>query len=382
MASLQLQDIVAELACFKLYYDSDHSALLCGTCRSAVDTKRLKQHFQKQANQNAFFIPLPGDAGVQEARAYIGTDISAHWGRLRQLIAPLPAVLPPFQLASLPADGPPHRYLQQKTAWLCSCDHIEVISRNKTDHLRAHPGHAFRPSTVQSWTEKGNWFPVAMAGPMPGQSHLAPGAEPTDPTGAVLLRMVEKKAAAANLDPVSLVPEWPTPPEFSKTLSPWLRKVRWSVLAAELALPWTKTTTAAGLKKSITGVGGALDPLAALRHHRRLSPAAHHEESDTHLFAYRVERQGAPAVLLPLPKDKMLAVFNNALAAAGLEAFTGHSFRIGRATAHWHAGASLDEVKLIGGWKSDCVVLYLRDCALGLLEANRRTADAVLAAPV
>ncbi|KAK0544646.1 hypothetical protein OC844_007443 [Tilletia horrida] len=236
MASLQLRDVVVELACFKLHYDSDNSALLCGTCRSAVDITRLKQHFQKQAHQNAFFIPLPGDAGVQEARAYIGTDISAHWGRLRQLIASLPAVLPPFQLAPLPADGPPHRYLQQKTAWLCSCGHIEVIARSKTDHLRAHPGHAFRPSAVQSWAEKGNWFPVAMAGPMPGQSHLAPGAEPTDPAGAVLLRMVEKKAAAANLDPMSLVPERPTPPELSKTSSPWLRKVRWSVLLAGVDL--------------------------------------------------------------------------------------------------------------------------------------------------
>ncbi|KAK0520889.1 hypothetical protein OC834_006863, partial [Tilletia horrida] len=110
-------------------------------------------------------------------------------------------------------------------------------------------------------------------------------------------------------------------------------------------LPWTKTTRESGLLKSVAAVGGELDPDGS--------------------------------ALVPLDKETMIATFNAALLKAGRSAFTGHSFRIGGATAHWHAGASLSDIKLIGGWKSNVVVKYLRDYAAGLLPAHRRTAAAI-----
>ena len=46
---------------------------------------------------------------------------------------------------------------------------------------------------------------------------------------------------------------------------------------------------------------------------------------------------------------------------AGIDgSFTGHSLRIGGASAALAGGFSADEVKAIGAWKSDAVVRYLR----------------------
>ncbi|KAK0517810.1 hypothetical protein OC834_007969, partial [Tilletia horrida] len=125
---------------------------------------------------------------------------------------------------------------------------------------------------------------------------------------------------------------------------------------------------------SVAAVGGPLDPVVALFRHLALSPIHSSLKASTHLFAYR---QGRDGVCVPLDKTRMLEVFNDALLKAGKSAFSGHSFRIGGATAHWHAGASLADIKLIGGWSSDCVVRYLRDYAKGLLSVHRQTAAAV-----
>ncbi|KAK0519537.1 hypothetical protein OC835_007492 [Tilletia horrida] len=62
----------------------------------------------------------------------------------------------------------------------------------------------------------------------------------------------------------------------------------------------------------------------------------------------------------------MLDVFAEALRKAGRPAFTGHSFRIGAATYYWHQGATVDQIKLLGGWASDAFRVYLRDPAMGI----------------
>ncbi|KAK0525510.1 hypothetical protein OC834_005145, partial [Tilletia horrida] len=74
----------------------------------------------------------------------------------------------------------------------------------------------------------------------------------------------------------------------------------------------------------------------------------------------------------------MLEQFSLALRKAGRPAFTGHSFRIGAATHFWHQGASVEEIKLLGGWASDAFRVYLRDPARGIGPLQHRLGNASL----
>ncbi|KAE8181698.1 hypothetical protein CF336_g8826 [Tilletia laevis] len=140
---------------------------------------------------------------------------------------------------------------------------------------------------------------------------------------------------------------------------------------ATVWLPWTKTTLINGMYKFILDAGGCLNPVFALRHHLRLSPVDPNLSSSTPLFAFR-EQAGSP--LLALTKKDFLSTINSALAASGREARVGNSFRIGGATVHWRAGILIDSIQLMGGWKSDTVMQYLRNLDLGLAGAHALTA--------
>ncbi|KAE8220473.1 hypothetical protein CF319_g6005 [Tilletia indica] len=148
-------------------------------------------------------------------------------------------------------------------------------------------------------------------------------------------------------------------------------------LVVDVRFPWTKTTKVDGIVKSLVSVGGPLDPVAALLHHLSLSPVPPGAEAQTPLFAYTVGGGGFRF----LAKTGFLFEFNAALIRSGRDAFQGHSFRIGGATAHWHAGASISEIMLLGGWRSDVVTRYLRDYGRGLLEVHHRTAAAAASLP-
>ncbi|KAE8182357.1 hypothetical protein CF335_g8652 [Tilletia laevis] len=150
--------------------------------------------------------------------------------------------------------------------------------------------------------------------------------------------------------------------------------------AAEIVrvdLPWTKTTKEKGQQKHVVKVGGALCPVEAFDNHLRLSPVPVSELSTTALFAFRASSMPGSTLVLPLSKTKFLATFNAALVRSGQEAFQGHSFRIGGATMYWHTGTGIKSIKLIGGWKGNSVLKYLREYARGLLPAHERAAAAI-----
>ena len=63
----------------------------------------------------------------------------------------------------------------------------------------------------------------------------------------------------------------------------------------------------------------------------------------------------------PLSTSAFSSVVARAAAGAGLVGhFSGHSLRIGGATAAVHGGASMAQVKAVGGWSSDAVRRYVR----------------------
>ena len=69
----------------------------------------------------------------------------------------------------------------------------------------------------------------------------------------------------------------------------------------------------------------------------------------------------------PLSRSAISSLVQRAAAASGLEGrFSGHSLRIGGATAAARAGASMATVKSIGGWSSDAVRRYIRPFTGGL----------------
>ncbi|KAE8183658.1 hypothetical protein CF328_g8112 [Tilletia controversa] len=150
-----------------------------------------------------------------------------------------------------------------------------------------------------------------------------------------------------------------------------------NALLVDVSFPWTKSTRAAGIVKAVVSVGGRLDPLAALLHHLSLSPVDHALASSTPLFAFRSNDSPPGSLLRPLTKIEFLAEFNAALVRAGRVAFLGHSFRIGGATVHWHAGAAVADIKLLDGWTSNSVNRYLRDYGRGLLAVHQRTAASI-----
>lgn len=82
-------------------------------------------------------------------------------------------------------------------------------------------------------------------------------------------------------------------------------------------------------------------------------------------LAVRPVQQG-PLFLLangtPLSREHLVTRIRIALASTGLDVsgYTGHSFRIGAATAAAIAGLSDSTIQLLGRWKSDAFTRYLR----------------------
>ena len=67
----------------------------------------------------------------------------------------------------------------------------------------------------------------------------------------------------------------------------------------------------------------------------------------------------------PMTSSGISSVVKNMCKVAGLEdKVSGHSLRIGGATLAVRGGLSMSEICAIGGWKSEAVLRYLRDCAV------------------
>lgn len=88
---------------------------------------------------------------------------------------------------------------------------------------------------------------------------------------------------------------------------------------------------------------------------------------------FRMPRAGHS---IPLSYSFYTAVLKSACMAAGLqhEEFTSHSLRRGGATFLRLCGASLDEIKERGDWKSDCVKEYLKTSVLERITIDMRVA--------
>ncbi|KAE8218170.1 hypothetical protein CF319_g7903 [Tilletia indica] len=150
-----------------------------------------------------------------------------------------------------------------------------------------------------------------------------------------------------------------------------LRSLPDGSLALSVQLPWTKTTRVLGMSKVLASQGEELDPVHALRWHLSLNSLPNLDLSSIPLFSYKL-RAGSGWRMIPLTKVTMLNTFSEALRLAGRPTFSGHSFRIGAATHYWHRGASVEEIKLLGGWASDSFKVYLRDPVLGLAPLQQR----------
>ncbi|KAE8186723.1 hypothetical protein CF328_g7145 [Tilletia controversa] len=132
-----------------------------------------------------------------------------------------------------------------------------------------------------------------------------------------------------------------------------------------------ETTGTDGMAKIISSRDDELDPLHALQWHLHLNSSTTADLDSTPLFSYKVSA-GSGFRLVPLTKGKMLEVFCDALLRARRPTFSGHSFRIGGATHYWHQGATVDQIKLLGGWASDSFRVYLRDPIAGIAPLQQQ----------
>ena len=97
---------------------------------------------------------------------------------------------------------------------------------------------------------------------------------------------------------------------------------------------------------------------------------------DEHLFAY-THTDGSRR---PLSRGIFLARLRKAAIDAGVEALSGHSFRIGGTLEYLLRGVPLDAVRTHGRWSSDAFLLYLRKHAQVLapyIQAHPRWRKAV-----
>jgi len=73
------------------------------------------------------------------------------------------------------------------------------------------------------------------------------------------------------------------------------------------------------------------------------------------------------------PICSISAVVKRVAEHAGLDGnYSGHSLRIGGATAAVAGGMSMEQIRAIGGWESDAVFLYLRAVGPAMAQASKR----------
>ena len=102
------------------------------------------------------------------------------------------------------------------------------------------------------------------------------------------------------------------------------------------------------------------------------------------MLAYLARRPCQPGPLfmfrdgLPLSRPKLVHRLREALNSTGVDdsGFSGHSFRIGAATAAARAGLSDSLIKTLGRWKSSAFSLYIRTPARQLAAASTALAAA------
>lgn len=78
----------------------------------------------------------------------------------------------------------------------------------------------------------------------------------------------------------------------------------------------------------------------------------------------------------PLTRDAFVNAVKQALLSAGIDnsAYSGHSFRIGAATAAARAGIPAFLIKLLGRWESEAFQLYVQTPRETLASISKRIA--------
>ena len=136
---------------------------------------------------------------------------------------------------------------------------------------------------------------------------------------------------------------------------------------ASLFLPSSKTDPARkGTTIHLATVPSWACPVTALHCLFRLCPAPLDSPLFSRLFG-------------PFSRSYLVERIHHLLLWAGLPTtgFSGHSIRKGAAVTAWRHGITKDEIKLMGRWKSDAVVLYIdeaaeTECTQRLLTLNSR----------
>ncbi|PPQ74199.1 hypothetical protein CVT24_012718 [Panaeolus cyanescens] len=120
----------------------------------------------------------------------------------------------------------------------------------------------------------------------------------------------------------------------------------------DIAIPWTKTTKQEGAVIVLTSRTDVLCPVKALLNHLAVNANCPPHLS---LFAYRTETGWSHMI-----KEAYLKKAESVWALASLEKVSGHSLRIGGATALLLAGVPPETVAKTGGWSSLAFLLYWR----------------------
>ncbi len=130
-------------------------------------------------------------------------------------------------------------------------------------------------------------------------------------------------------------------------------------------VPWTKSTKTTGVDVVLVSNNDPSSPTTAMRHHLNSSTAV---PDHAPLFSFETAGGG----WAPMTRAWFLERCNSVWKAAGLEALTGHCFRIGGATELLLRGTHPDMVATLGSWKSRAFLEYWRkiECILPLFISN------------
>ncbi|KAK0521314.1 hypothetical protein OC834_006709 [Tilletia horrida] len=216
-----MSDVETELAGFHIAHLPAYNVLICRTCGSAIDWLHLKRHYGTYKHDQA---PHPD-----------------HLHRIAELAEQIPSLIKsPSKLARPAPDSAALPVLASRSGWWCStCDTTFVEKRKVGEHTDKCTGKAsVRSCRLQSWQQKGAYFPVEVAGHRNVQPAPAAATTSTSPSFQALRQAIQIAASAAHLDPVTLLPNILTAAELSKHSSAWLRHSRWPTLlrGVDLAL--------------------------------------------------------------------------------------------------------------------------------------------------
>ncbi|KAE8228167.1 hypothetical protein CF326_g6912 [Tilletia indica] len=122
----------------------------------------------------------------------------------------------------------------------------------------------------------------------------------------------------------------------------------------QLHLPADKTHFAQGFDRIVSEQpASGLCPVEACRHHFHANGISY----DAGAFSY-IDRYGRRR---EMSKKFAMDTINAALKDANRQEVQGHALRIGGATAYIANNVSIPDVKRIGGWESDQMLIYIRD---------------------